>query len=247
MKPATISRVRRVAVESASPPRSKAIDVSVFDSPHGAADAEDHKLRLKEDWKAMKVPLYHLSTEVVDSYQKLLIESPEMPKDVLTLDSLYWYVLMHQVKAGEEFQARVETFKGKRFDGKTRVLWVVYGFGHFAVLDISLTKKRIEVYDSIPDMAKEWVTPRLQRLLRSVVGGKVNFAVELKESAQQVNYDDCGVYAMANMRSLLFGREVFPKSMVGKHMGNARRESEVTKLRLKFFKEYTERKLSKWW
>ena len=95
---------------------------------------------------------------------------------------------------------------------KASVLWesrAFYGsfagFSHFAVLDISLTERVIKVYDSIPGIAKKWVTGRIHRLLRSVVGGQDDFRVEVKKCAEQVNGDDCGVYAMANMRMLLFG------------------------------------------
>ena len=51
---------------------------------------------------------------------------------------------------------------------------------------------------------------------------------------------------MANMRMLLFGLPVTHKSMAGKHTKDDDRKSVVAKLRLKFFSEYTRKKLSKW-
>jgi len=242
VKSVTKSRVRHVAVNSIPAPSPAESDL--FDS-HPDKDTATLSLLTKE-WEKTKKPLLHLSTEVVDSYKDLLMQSPDTPKDVIALDSLSWYLMMDQIKDEKEFDARLKTFKGKRFVGKSRLLWVVYGFSHFAVLDISLTDRVIKVYDSIPKIAKKWVTDRLHRLLRSVAGGKDDFRVEVKKCAEQVNCDDCGVYAMANMRLLLFGRPVTHKLMAGKHMGDARRESAVAELRLKFFNEYMGKKLSKW-
>ena len=40
----------------------------------------------------------------------------------------------------------------------------------------------------------------------------------LQPCRQQGNGTDCGVYAMANIRSLLFGRDVNGEGMPGSHM-----------------------------
>ena len=216
MKSVAKSRVRRVVVDNV--PASSSAEIVAYDSQDVAAIQAS---RLAKDWKKMKEPLWHLSTEVVDSYQDILMQSPHAPKDVIARGSLYWFNLMHE-KDEKEFDARLKAFKGKRFEGKSRILWIVYGFSHFAVLDISLTERVIKVYDSIPGIAKKWVTGRLQRFLRSVAGGEDDFRVEVKKCAEQVNCDDCGVYAMANMRMLLFGLPVTHKLMAGKHVGDYR-------------------------
>ena len=174
------SRVRRVAVDNIPAPSSA--EIVAYDSQDVAALKAS---RLAKDWKKMKEPLWHLSTEVVDPYQDILMQGPHAPKDVTAHD---WFNLMHE-KDEKEFDARLKAFKGKRFEGKSRILWIVYGFSHFAVLDISLIRV-IMVYDSILKTAKKWVTGRLQRLLRFVAGGEDDFRVEVKRCAEQVNCDD---------------------------------------------------------
>ncbi len=200
------------------------------------------------DWDTLLKPLSHLTTEVVDSYLEMLKESPNAPKNVVLLNSMYWSVLISQVDDAT-FRSKMARFKGrdgKRFEGKRRILWAVHGFAHFAVLDISLENRNIRVFDSVKEIAPKWVTPRLQQLLCSIVGAKDDFQVLLPKCCQQVNSDDCGVYAMANLRSLLFQRKMDNKSMVGEHLGHRRAEA-VKKLRKKFFDEFKERRLSEWW
>ena len=82
--------------------------------------------------------------------------------------------------------------------------------------------------------------------LLEILRPKKKFKVEYVACRQQGNGTDCGVYAMANTRSLLFGRDVNGEGMPGSHMGK-NKETAVTELRTKFAKELTSSRLSEWW
>lgn len=124
VKSVTKSRVRHVAVDSVPAPSSAESDL--FDSHPDKDIATLQASCLAKGWEKMKKPLWHLSTEVVDSYQDLLMQSPDTPKDVIALGSLSWYLMMDQIKDEKEFDARLKTFKGKRFVGKSRLLFTAF-------------------------------------------------------------------------------------------------------------------------
>jgi Ulp1 family protease len=189
-----------------------------------------------------------LSQFVVDEYVDLLKEQPNVSGDVVILSCCYWLVL--DFSPANDLKKRVKDFckhNEKKFLGKNRILWPVVVRGHFALLDISIKERTVLVYDSSRPMAKGWVPVDsfLHQLLVAAFPGK-KFKVEFPDCRQQVNNDDCGVYTMANLRSLLFNRDVNGAGMPGSHM-KQKRAGAVMDMRLKIFRELNARELSEWW
>jgi Ulp1 family protease len=205
-----------------------------------------------EDWSSLKEERAHLTNQVVDAYLELLHTHRKLDSGVVVLNSSYWSVL-HTVDYNRFQAVLLPAFKKKHEKQTTRILWAVHGFGHFAVVDILVKERRIDVYDSIKNCSTKWVPHsncRLQQLLCHVFPGKngkgATFAVKYPNCRQQVNSDDCGVYAMANVRSLLFKRDINGTGMPGSHLGK-KRQAAVMALRKKFLAEFSRKKLSKWW
>jgi len=204
------------------------------------------------DWSSLKTERAHLTNQVVDAYLELLRTHLKSDSGVVVLNTSYWNVL-HTVDEDRFQTVLLPAFKKKHEKQTTRILWAVHGFGHFAVLVILVKECRIDVYDSIKKCSKRWVPDsncRLQQLLCNVFPGKngkgATFAVKYPNCRQQVNSDDCGVYAMANVRSLLFKRDINGNGMPGSHLGK-KRPAAVMALRKKFLAEFSKKKLSKWW
>jgi hypothetical protein len=183
---------------------------------------------------------------VVDDYAELLKEHSAVPKDVIVFSCSYWSVFA----AANDLKERVNESRKhhkREFLGKSVILWPVVGRDHFALLEILIKDRIVRVYDSIRSMAKGWVPKDcfLHTLLLAYFPGK-KFMVQFPECRQQVNSDDCGVYTMANLRSRLFNKDVNGPGMPGSHM-KQKRTGAVMDMRLKMWRELTERKLSEWW
>ena len=113
----------------------------------------------------------------------------------------------------------------KKFKGVSRIIWPVVGRNHYAVLDIHLDENAVvDIYDSVQTMAPEWITDRLVTLLMSLHGNSLNpedprnttfrdaLTIRYPACHQQVNADDCGVFAMVHMRCLVEGADVLSTS-----------------------------------
>ncbi len=184
----------------------------------------------------------------MDEYADLLKEQLNTPKGTVILSCCTW--LVFDSCPAKNLQKRVQDFcdhNKSDFAKKHRILWPALGRNHFALLDISIEERTVHVYDSISPMSKGWVPNDsfLHDLLVAVFPGK-KFNVEFPACRQQVNSDDCGVYAMANLRSLLFNRDVNGAGMPGRHL-KKKRAAAVMDMRMKIFRELSARKLSEWW
>ena len=127
-------------------------------------------------------------------------------------------------------------------DGGERILWPS-NFENCKMFDFRTKLLRdglIRVYDSIEGCQGGWIHKGCFMFeLLEILCPKKKFKVEYVACRQQGNGTDCGVYAMANTRSLLFGRDVNGEGMAGSHMGK-NEEKAVTELRTKFAKEFFE-------
>ncbi len=116
---------------------------------------------------------------------------------------------------------------GTRFVGKTRLIWPMVGGGHFAVLGADADIAHVTVYDSICSSATGWLKTgclmrqRVEQML-ALAFPTVRFHFAIGESAQQQNGCDCGVYAMANVRSHAFDRPLQGKQLRQGKLGNWR-------------------------
>ena len=152
----------------------------------------------------------HIVQGLVDDYASLL--RPTLPNTTTTrlLDSIQWTQL-HTV-SDERFSTLAALFC-KKFKGISRIIWPVVGRNHYAVLDI-YENAVIDVYDSVQTMGPGWITDRLVTLLKALHGDSTDttfrntLTIRYPACHQQVNADDCGVFAMANMQSLVKGTDV---------------------------------------
>ena len=154
----------------------------------------------------------HIVQGLVDDYAALL--RPTLPTTRL-LDSIQWTQL-HTV-SDERFATLAALFC-KKFKGVSRIIWPVVGRNHYAVIDIQNTV--VDVYDSVQTMAPGWITDRLVTLLKALHGDSTlpddplnttfRDALTIRYPAchQQINADDCGIFAMAHMRCLVEGADV---------------------------------------
>ena len=157
----------------------------------------------------------HIVQGLVDDYAALL--RPTLPNTTTTrlLDSIQWTQL-HTV-SDERFSTLAALFC-KKFKGVSRIIWPVVGRNHYAVLDIHLDENAvIDVYDSVQTMAPGWITDRLVTLLKALHGDSTDplnttfrdaLTIRYPACHQQINADDCGIFAMAHMRCLVEGADV---------------------------------------
>lgn len=158
---------------------------------------------------ARAVSNVHIGQGLVDDYAALL-RLQIAGKSVKILDSIQWTQL-HTVSE-ERFTTLAALFcgrDGKKFKSVDRIIWPVVGRNHYAVLDIhSNGGVNINVYDSVQSMAPGWITDRLKILLTKVFPTTTTLNIRYPECHQQVNADDCGIFAMAHMRCLVEGGDI---------------------------------------
>jgi hypothetical protein len=186
----------------------------------------------------------HVSNIIVDDYLRLLKQKLGWPNRTLVESTARWTSFEAQENSNVA-RALFVGGDGKRLDGITRIIWPMYGRGHFAVVVIYVEKAKIELFDSLPTCAKNWNLKFLQKLLRTAFGWRKDAVVTYPDCRDQDNGHDCGVYVMANVRSLLEGIDVNHKRMPGKHLKNAK-DKAVSALRKRFAFELLKGKLTDW-
>jgi hypothetical protein len=186
----------------------------------------------------------HVSNTIVDDYLQLL-RKRGWPKGTLVETTARWTAFERQrdINVAHALFAGPD---GKRLDGISRIIWPMFGRDHFAVLDIDVVKARIQLLDSIPSCAKGWNLAFLQKLLKSVFGWKKNAVVTYEKCREQRNSHDCGVYAMANVRSLVENVSVNHARMPGEHLSNKAKNKAVAELRKRFARELRTGALTAW-
>ncbi len=201
------------------------------------------------DLKSLTTRNGKLSIFVVDEYMSLLERADNFPATTLLLSSSNWLIFDRCVNEKDRYQKLMNFVDKAEMDGVERILWPSFcsKVKHFAVIEILLRDSLIRVYDSVEGCQGGWIREGCFMFeLLEILRPKKKFEVEFFACRQQGNVTDCGVYAMANTRSLLFGRDVNGEGMPGSHMGK-NKETAVTELRTKFAKELTSSRLSEWW
>ena len=208
-------------------------------------------------WDNMTEKHMHVSTNIVDDYVEFLTTKGGLcPENVATFTTLQFQGLVLNEESLPTTKKMMKKFRDRIPELKKmdRLLWVAYRDKHFAVLDIYLKEGIINVYDSISGkeevLKNKWAPQRLRDLVACFVepvGSEViTVKVEIRQCSYQRNTHDCGIYAMANMRSLLSGCSVRHKQMVGTHMGK-KRAGAVLALRKQLQEEFKTERLLPWW
>jgi Ulp1 family protease len=117
----------------------------------------------------------------------------------------------------------------ERFRNKTTSLWTMIGDNHFALCKVDVTKREIRIYDSIEPT--KWSTVKLKAFLKSIFGVAFADCTGQQQRRQQKNKNDCGVYTMANLRSIEETKSLMVKRMLGDHQKDATREKNFFKMR----------------
>ena len=132
----------------------------------------------------------------------------------------------------------------KRFRNKKTILWTMIGGSHFALCKVDLTQREIRIYDSIK--STKWSTVKLKAFLKSIFGDAFTDYTGQQYSRQQKNNDDCGVYTMANLRSIVEGKDVRHRRMFGDHQTDTTRKKKVVEMREKMTRELQNQVLEAW-
>lgn len=232
------------------------------EAPHKSlvidADADDFPLPEVEEneWATLMDRHGHVNNSIIDDYMELLVSSLSA-KDTVIFSSTLWHHMMIATPA--DFRDNILQHKicgrdGTRFRNKTRLIWPIVGRDHFAVLDINNESRAITVYDSLTSTARGWIPARSKGLKRlvailAVAFPGVSFNVQYGVCSDQMNSHDCGVYCMANVRSLVSHCPIAgPASRMPVVGWTAdRREKRVMELRRQFKAELASRTLHTWW
>lgn len=144
-----------------------------------------------------------------------------------------------ETEAKTNFNVILQLFMGadeRRLDGIDTIMWPIFGRSHCAVLVIRVRERTIEVLDSIPACARNWELAFLQKLLKRAFGWKNEARVAYPKCRNQGNNDDCGVYAMGHVRSLIEGVDINDARMPGVHL-KRKKDGAVVGLRKHFARE----------
>ncbi len=210
-----------------------------------AVEAEEAEL-IPDD-ELLVTPFAHVSNTIVDDYVRLLkAANGGWPPGFLVETTARW--VQFQCEAEKHFELVLRLFagaNGERLRGVERVVWPMFGRGHFAVLDIDVKKQTIGLIDSIVSTRKCWKLGFLQNLLKRAFGWRKDAVVTFTNCRQQGNSDDCGVYTMGHVRSLIEKISIMDHRMPGTHM-RKEKEGAVAALRLHFAGELQMGALTNW-
>ena len=109
---------------------------------------------------------------------------------------------------------------------------------------IDVAEETIRVLDSMAGF--EWDLSWLQGLLRRTLKFQNDAAVVFEDCRQQGNVHDCGVYAMANLRSFVESADFNSPRMPGTHLEFKEKEAAVMALRQQFASELRKEQLHPW-
>jgi Ulp1 family protease len=181
-----------------------------------------------------------VSHAVVDEYVELLRRTA--PGDV-HLEKCHTWININGTQAKRNDLAK-KWAKSKPYKDKSSILWPMYGKSHFAVCQIDIAAREIRIYDSIESTT--WSTTKLESFLSSIFDAEFQFVAEKQLSRQQKNSNDCGVYTMANIRSITEAQSLTSKRMFGAHQSDTIRKKAVTKMRTQMTRELQKKKLEIW-
>jgi hypothetical protein len=189
--------------------------------------------------------LAHVSNTIVDDYIRLLKRKMAKSWPLVTLleTTGRWVHFSMDVVEREKIVDALFA-RGDRLVGITRVVWPMFGKGHFALLVIDVEARIIRLLDSIPGF--EWDLRWFQAFLRRAFDWDSDAIVVADACRSQGNGDDCGVYTMGNMRSILESVDVNDSRMPGAHLTSQAKKAGVLALRAHFANEITRMQLIDW-
>lgn len=207
---------------------------------NNAAELAAETTRGEVDLTRLSTDQSWVSDAIVDQYVALL--RTMAPASFQIENCASWQKINGQQLVRTELAKRWGN--GQRFAGKDTIVWTMYGQSHFAVCIIRIQAREIEILDSIKDT--KWDTGKLKEFLHAVFGEPFIDSSVVQKSRQQVNHNDCGVYAMANARSIVEERDVQDKRMSGSHQKDSARKRQVREIRKLFASELREGTLKEW-
>jgi hypothetical protein len=181
-----------------------------------------------------------VSHAVVDTFVDLLRQMARPDVQIEKCET--WMKINGMKKIRDKLVKRWEI--AKRFQNTKTILWTMIARNHFALCKVDVTKCEIRIYDSIE--TTKWSTVELKVFLKSIFGDTVTDYTGQQYSRQQENSNDCGVYTMANLRSIVEGKDVRLKRMFGNHQTDTIREKKVAEMREQMTRELQNQKLEAW-